>query len=177
MVLVAFEDQIGIVDEDHRRGVVFCPLEHLVDLVIKPGTAGDHGPIDEEEFALQAMRQGSADGRLASARRAGEKNAALRLQPELGCQAMVLKWQHDLGFERLYYVIYAFEFAQIDWCYLRDLDIACHVVLAKVTDERIGIKTLVRPLPNAGPLQLVCVERRSEAVNSGEIELAGTLRP
>src|SRR5204863_1238293 len=82
-LVAALEDDVGVVDEDDRRRVLPRRFEDAVNLLMKDGRPTHDGAVDEEELALEPMREGATDRRLASSRRTGEQHAALGLEVQL----------------------------------------------------------------------------------------------
>src|SRR2546423_1560812 len=63
-LLTALEDDVAVVDEDDRRRVLLCRLEDPMNTMMEVRRPADDRAVDEEELALQAMRERPADGRL-----------------------------------------------------------------------------------------------------------------
>src|SRR4051794_33822247 len=97
-------------------------------------------PSDEEELALEPVRERSPDRRLPRARWTREQDPTLRLEVELFGRLRVLEREHDVCLERLEDVVEALEIAQIDLLHLLQIDIARHVMLSQIGDESFRIE-------------------------------------
>src|SRR5215470_2106334 len=60
-----FEKRVGIVQEDDGRSVLLSGFENMVHAFVEIVRAGNEGSVDQKEFALQPMGQGTADRGLA----------------------------------------------------------------------------------------------------------------
>src|SRR5579883_3605659 len=92
-MIPGFEDDIRIVDEDDGGSVFLGSLKHLFDFIEKTAACCVHRSVDQKEFSLKPVRQCSADRRFACSWRAGQQNAALRLEIELKSAGLVFKRQ------------------------------------------------------------------------------------
>jgi hypothetical protein len=151
-------------------------IEDLADLARRRMRAGDHRAVDEEELALQTVREGAADGGFAGSRRAGEQHPALGLEAVLGGERVVFQRQRDLGFERADYVVDALEIAQIHRRDFLEVDIARQVVFAQIGDEFVRGKSGAAAERLAGAFQLVRRQCGAETMHLGVIDAGSDFR-
>src|SRR4029453_5664047 len=107
-VVAALEDDVAVVDEDDAGRVLFGGLEDAVHTWEEVWCPADDRPIEQEELALETTGERPADGGLARSWRAGEKDAALRLQPELLGHFGILERHDDVGLEGLEQIVHPF---------------------------------------------------------------------
>ena len=128
------------------------------------------GTVDEEELALEPVRQGAADRRLARAGWARQEHAALRFEIQLLGQLRVLERKNDVCLECIEHVVQTLQILELHRLHFAEVDVARHVMLAQIRDESIRIERGLVAQRDAGIANLARVELGAEAVDLAHIE-------
>ncbi len=107
----------------------------MLDLLVEVPGPGDERAVDDEELALQAMREGPANGGLARAWRPDEKNATLRADTEIRGELVVLERQNDLRLELVDERLQAAKRRERNGLHFADLHVRGHPTLTESRDE------------------------------------------
>ena len=169
--LSALEDDVAVIDEDDRRGVLLRLVEHAMDHLVEMLGPGDEGPIDEKELAPEAMGQRPADRRLPRAGRPGQQHPSFRLELQFLGQFAVLQRDHDVRFEAADHVVDPLEVVKIDLGHLAQLDVARQLHGPQIVDEPIR-RDLGGLEPGAGASELMAVEVRREAMDLLQVQVS-----
>ena len=105
-LLAVFKDGIGIVDKDHRRGIILRGLKNPMDALIEIVRARDERAINQEELATETVSERAAYCRFARAWGPVQQHSALWPQPQFRSQGIITERQRDMNLEASHHIVH-----------------------------------------------------------------------